>query len=352
MNRKQAKTPDGDELRQRAEAELSQRHARETSPQTEGDLQRLLHELQVHQIELEMQNDELMQMQAELETVLRQYTDLYDFAQVGYFTLERDGMIRKANLAGASLLGIERARLVKRRFGLFVSDETRPTFNAFLAHVFESRAKETCEVTLIKEGNEPLYLEIGGLITENRQECRVVAVDITVRKRAEIELRYLSTHDALTGAYNRSFFEEEMARLERGRQFPVSIVLADVDDLKGTNDHEGHAAGDELLKRVAQVLSAAFRADEIIARIGGDEFAVLLTNTDAIAAKDALRRLQHILEEHNAAQAGTLLNLSFGVSTAESSAPLTDVLRDSDANMYRMKRGKDALKNNHRPPKR
>jgi diguanylate cyclase (GGDEF)-like protein len=130
------------------------------------------------------------------------------------------------------------------------------------------------------------------------------------------------------------------------------MVMSDVDDLKETNDREGHAAGDALLKRVAQVLSASFRADEIIARIGGDEFAVLLHNTDATAAADALHRLEHVLQEYNAAYAGTLLRLSFGVSTAEKRTPLTDMLREADENMYRMKRGQDVLQKNHRQPKK
>ena len=334
--------PDAAALRRRAEARLRKsKKATAARSGTKAEMQQLFHELQVHQIELEIQNEELMQARAEIEAVLRQYTDLYDFAQVGYFTLDRDGKIRQANHTGARLLGVERARLVNRRFGLFVSDESRPAFTAFLNRVFESRAKETCEATLLKEGSEPRYLDMEARISENGQECRAVAVDITARKRAELELRYLSIHDALTGLYNRGYFEETVARLERGRQFPVSIVIADVDHLKETNDREGHAAGDALLKRVAQALTATFRAEDIIARIGGDELAVLLPNTDATAAEEALHRLQHVLQAHNAAHAGTPVRLSFGASTAEKHAPLTDVLREADENMYRMKRGYD-----------
>ncbi len=168
-----------------------------------------------------------------------------------------------------------------------------------------------------------------------------LAIDITERKQAELELKHLSHHDALTGLYNRSFFTEEMARLDRGRQFPVSIVMGDVDHLKETNDNEGHAAGDALLKRIARVLTAAFRADEIAARIGGDEFAVLLPNTDATAAENALRRLRLILEKHNAALLGTPVRVSFGVSTAEKQTPLTNALKEADKNMYREKRRRD-----------
>ena len=101
------------------------------------------------------------------------------------------------------------------------------------------------------------------------------------RERAQEELKYLSIHDTLTGLYNRNFFMAEIERLERGRAFPISIVMADADHLKETNDRQGHPAGDALLKRIAQTLTIAFRAEDVIARIGGDEFAVLLPSPTA-----------------------------------------------------------------------
>lgn len=168
-----------------------------------------------------------------------------------------------------------------------------------------------------------------------------IARDITERKQAESELRYMSVHDGLTGLYNRGFFGEELTRLERGRQFPVSIVMADVDNLKGTNDREGHAAGDDVLKRAAQILTDTFRAEDIVARIGGDEFAVLLPGTDVAAATVALKRLDHFLQEHNEAHAAAPVHISFGASTAEKHASLTNVLREADEKMYRAKRGRN-----------
>jgi PAS domain S-box-containing protein len=113
----------------------------------------LNHELQVHQIELEMQNAELRQSREELETALEQYTDLYEFAPVGYVTLDRTGEIRRVNLAGSRLMGVERSRLMGRRFGLFVTVETRAAFSDFVEKVFAGKSKETCEVGLRKEGD-------------------------------------------------------------------------------------------------------------------------------------------------------------------------------------------------------
>ena len=143
----------------------------------------------MHQIELEMQNEELVQSRTQVEAGLRQYTDLYDFAPVGYFTLALDGAIRQVNLAGANLLGIERGTLIKRRFGVFIADESRPIFNVFLENVFStSGSKKNCEVALLKDGAALIWIYIEA-ITEDGQECRAVVSDITERKQAEELIR-------------------------------------------------------------------------------------------------------------------------------------------------------------------
>jgi len=180
------------ELRRQAEAKLSERKKIETAPSaTEADTRRLVHELQVHQIELETQNEQLVQARAESGTALRQYTDLYDSAPVGYFTLARDGAIRQVNLPGANLLGVECGGLINRRFGLFVSVESRPIFSAFLEKVFSMcGSKETCEVALQKDGSAPHWAHIEAITeVEQREVCLAVVVDITERKRAEEALR-------------------------------------------------------------------------------------------------------------------------------------------------------------------
>ena len=157
---------------------------------------------------------------------------------------------------------------------------------------------------------------------------------ITERKQTEERLVYLSTHDALTGLYNRAFFEEEMERIGRGRQFPVSIVMADVNELKRTNDNLGHAAGDELLRRAAQALRSAFRAEDVVARIGGDEFAALLLSTDAAAASVALPRIRSSLVRLNALQGGASVSLALGAGTAEEGGTLSNAFKEADAQMY------------------
>jgi PAS domain S-box-containing protein len=177
------------EPRRRAQELLRERQAGSSGlSRTEDDGRKLLHELQVHQIELEMQNEELRRAEAEVQASLDRYADLYDFAPVGYFTLAGDGAIRAVNLTGAALLGIERSRLEDRRFALFVADEFRPAFNAFLANVFEGRAKQQCEVALLKEGNSSFFARIDATLSGEGRECRAVVADITERKAREAEI--------------------------------------------------------------------------------------------------------------------------------------------------------------------
>ena len=181
MKRNKGSQAGSEKLRRRAEERLKKNVSPEFQSTDEGAM-RLLQKLQVHQIELEIRNEELQQARDEVEAGYVKYADLYDFAPVGYFTLDRDSSILQANLAGASLLGLERQRLVKRRFYTFVTDESLPVFNAFLSRVFTSRDKQICEIALIK-GGESYYLRLEAVAAESGNDCRAIATDITENKR-------------------------------------------------------------------------------------------------------------------------------------------------------------------------
>jgi len=148
------------QLLQRAEEKLEVTSPVVHPPATEPDALRLVLELQVYQIELELQNEELQRARDETGAWLNLYTGLYDFAPVGYFTLDRSGCIRRANLAGAQLLGVDRDRLVNLAFDLYVSRDTRDVFASFFAGVGDGHSKQTCEVVLQTEENYPINVRI------------------------------------------------------------------------------------------------------------------------------------------------------------------------------------------------
>ena len=181
------------ELRRHAEERLRTKTAALHPPRTEEETQRLVHELEVHQIELEMQNAELRQARDEVETALEKYTDLYDFAPVGYFTLDRDEIIRAVNLTGATLLGVERSLLLGRRFGLFIAVEARPAFTNFLGKVFTGPSREACEAALLKDVKHPFFVKIVAVAAASGQECRLAVIDITERRQLKEKLEILNT---------------------------------------------------------------------------------------------------------------------------------------------------------------
>ena len=178
---------EADALRQQAEVRLREQRAAASRRQSDVEHHRLLHELQVHQVELEMQNRALLELREQLERSLTQYTDLYDFAPVSYFTLARDGAIRTVNLAGAALLGVERAHLIERRLGIFATVDSRPALNAFLERTLVGTAREHCEIALPREDGSLCHLHLEGVAVRADADwvCQVAAVDITERKQTE-----------------------------------------------------------------------------------------------------------------------------------------------------------------------
>lgn len=170
--------------------------------------------------------------------------------------------------------------------------------------------------------------------------------DITERKRYEERLRFMSSHDVLTGLNNRLHFEDEILRMKEKQQFPLSIIMADLDDLKGINDAHGHAAGDHLLQEVAAILRMSFRSADVIARIGGDEFAVILPATDHRGAKEAVVRLLTQLDCFQP-EFGIRPSLSVGHATARNADEVESALLTADHCMYR-----DKMARTGRPPRK
>jgi PAS domain S-box-containing protein len=173
------------ELRSLAENQLCAKTGDTPPPRTELNMQRLVHELEVHQIELEMQNQELRQIREEVEKSLEKYTDLYDFAPVGYCTLDREGTIQSVNLTAADLLGLERSRIIGLRFGMFITVESRGCFAEFLGTVFSSGVKESFELKLLKEGGDTFFARIEARALKSGLECNIAVIDVSRRKLVE-----------------------------------------------------------------------------------------------------------------------------------------------------------------------
>jgi len=189
MGTKDKNIVDTVELRNRAENRLLTNAPEVGLYRTDREMRRLIHELEVHQIEMEMQNAELQQSRNDADMSLEKYTDLYEFAPVSYFTLDSKGIINAVNIRGASLVGVARPRLLGQRFSLFVTDEYRRIFADFLDAVFLHQDKSVCEVALENEGNKRIYVLLKAMATISGQECALAVIDLTERRLAEESLQ-------------------------------------------------------------------------------------------------------------------------------------------------------------------
>ncbi|HEY5470505.1 MAG TPA: hypothetical protein VIK07_08285 [Bacteroidales bacterium] len=166
-------------LRKRAEEQLKEKQKKVDISVEEADSKKLLHELQVHQIELEMQNEELQQVYETAEKALKKYTMLYDFAPMGYFTLESDGTICDLNFTGAEMLGEKRVALENKNFKIYVSNGSKSIFDKFLIKLYTSNSKESCKVTLSYDYKPLCLVYIEGIVTGDDQKCLLSLVDIS-----------------------------------------------------------------------------------------------------------------------------------------------------------------------------
>jgi diguanylate cyclase (GGDEF)-like protein/PAS domain S-box-containing protein len=295
-----------------------------------------LEELRQRLAELEATMTENIQTVKALQESERNYRILLDESSDPIFTFYPDGQYRYVNKAFADGVGRNLNEIIgKKIWDVFPKNEADKRYAA-VKWVFENGITKVIEVRVPRPDGDTYYLTtVKPILDSQNAVASVICIskEITERKRMEQELQRLSSHDILTGLYNRNFFEVEMARLQLGRLFPISIVVADVDNLKSVNDRYGHSAGDEMIRRVAQQLQKSFRAEDIVARIGGDEFGVLLPETNEPAAQATVERLRTNLARFD----NPSLGLSVGLAIGQEGFSLPDVMRLADDRMYQDK---------------
>ena len=440
---------------------LSNENLENLSPKEVG---LILHDLKVHQIELEMQNEELKRTYAELDDAKARYFDLYDLAPEGYLVVSENGLILESNLTAATMIGDTRANLIKNRLSEYIHKEDQDIYFIHKRKLFESLVSQECELRIIKRDGTTFWghLKASVLIGEESSTCRLILSDITARKgmeqtliesedkykslimsmdqglalheiildpngrpidyvfidindsftrlvgltredcigkrilevmpstekywidtygkvaltgescyyenfsvatgkyfstysyspkanqfavlvsditermKREKEIDYLNYHDQLTNIYNRRFYEEELKRLDTPRNLPLTIAMGDLNGLKLVNDSFGHHIGDELLKKVAEAIKQGCRADDIIARVGGDEFVIILPNTDSFEAEKVIARINKFALKK---KVGNIrVSISFGFETkVHKEQNIDEIFKGAEDHMYRHK---------------
>jgi diguanylate cyclase (GGDEF)-like protein/PAS domain S-box-containing protein len=280
----------------------------------------------------------------QIEEALREsedrYRTLFEESRDAIYITTRGGKFVSVNKSMLDLFGYTRDELLALNARqIYANPEDR---NLFQREIEQRGSVRDYEVKFCKKDGtvmdclltSTLRLSFDGSILGYQGIIR----DITERKQAENQLKYLSLHDSLTGIYNRAYFEEEMNRLESRRSSPAGLLICDIDGLKLINDTLGHDKGDNLLLATANVLRESFREGDMVARVGGDEFAVLLPNSGRDSLERATQRIRHAVAKYNEEITEFPLSISIGSAlTIDKSKKMTDLFKEADNNMYREK---------------
>ena len=246
------------------------------------------------------------------------------------------GLFSEVNQAACRMLGYTRDELLTLGPANLQRSRLDDTGSPLIEELLEN-GQVLLELDLRKKDGTIFPAEISSQLFFLNGCHQVLSIvrDCTERKRQEAKLQYVSTHDQLTGVYNRAWYAAELERLSKGRQWPVSFVMVDLNELKLANDQLGHAAGDALLCRAVEILRQSCRADEMICRLGGDEFVILLPATDEVATGAIMARIRGLLAQQR--QELPRLSLALGMATASDAAQINEALILADQRMYRDK---------------
>jgi len=317
-------------------------------------IQKVLQELCIHQIELEMQNEELLQSKEELYGVKERYFDLYELAPIGYCTLSEEGKILQTNLTMATLLVLPKGKLLGRSIMTFISRENQDTWYLYLQKLLKTHTTEPCELQMTK-GDGTLFWahldvsirhDVHGVVT-----LHLTLSDISLQKEAQIEfdatVHTLAYYDVLTQLPNRRLVQDRLVQaigaVEHSGLYGA-LLFIDVDYFKSLNDTRGHDVGDLLLIEIANRLRANMRFGDTVGRQGGDEFIILLNNLSVGSTEAAAMALQFGRKIYEIFEKPFDLNgfeysckISTGISLFQKDSSVEELFKYADIALYHAK---------------
>lgn len=270
------------------------------------------------------------------------YRSVFEHAVVGIMIISRESTIIDVNQAVEYLFGYQGHELKEMPLSDFILPEDYAIDRELLQDVIEgSRNYYQTEKRYARNDGIILWCLVTVFAVwddSGRLSLVHMLEDISAQRSAELQLELASTHDAMTGLYNRAYFDREFSRLQYSMRLPVSIIEVDVDGLKQVNDSQGHEAGDRLITSVAAILKEAFRGDDTAARVGGDEFSILLPETGEEAVQAVCERLRKCQLRFNEANPDGQVHFSLGSATAYKGNEIPGALKQADERMYAEKR--------------
>lgn len=270
------------------------------------------------------------------------YTEILDSLQEVVFEVDLAGNLKYGSRSGYAVFGYTEQDFAN---GINIIDsivpEERAKFLASVAKLQQGQDLGISEYTAQRRNGSrfPMMVHSSPIIQDNRTlGFRGIVIDISERKALDEQISYLSMHDSLTGFYNRAYFDQAMQRLSDDAYYPVGLIICDLDNLKLVNDVMGHHHGDLLLQTAAEIIRKCFDAGEIITRIGGDEFAILLPQTNRQVIVDCSANLYTAIGVYNDKNPKLPLSMSVGFAMGVDNGKGLDYLfKQADSNMYREK---------------
>ena len=308
------------------------------------DLEKSYEELAASEEELRCNYEKLQLQEVALRESERRFRSMLENVELITVIIDKNGCVIFCNDFALSLTGFQKTEVIGQNyFDIFTPCEILENAKAWFKEVLDKKK-------FIGPNNHPIQTKNGEkhLVNWNNTllfdlEGNVSGVssigeDITTRKQFQEKLEHMSFHDALTGLYNRTYFEEQLYLLKEDCFTPVGMIVCDVDGLKLVNDTLGHTIGDQLLRLSAGIIKACFRQEDVLCRIGGDEFVIILPKSELLLVQQACHRIRRAVEKYNEENPEFPLSLSVGYAVSgKTSANVSDVFKEADNNMYREK---------------
>lgn len=286
--------------------------------------------------------DDRKRMERKLKEQKAYFDQLFEESTEAIILLENDGSILKVSNHFEKLFGYKEEEILSKKIDDLILPEDRIEKGYNYTEKVADGGDVKIETIRKKKNGEKIHVSLHAFpITLKGGQLGIYTIynDISQRKEEEEKIKYLSFHDQLTDLYNRRYFENEMERLSDSRMKPVSILVIDIDGLKEINDNYGHKRGDEYIKTTAEIISSAVRKEDIAARIGGDEFAIILPYTTKEAAQKMVNRINEICQKYTE-ELDLDLEISAGCATCHRGDDLGKIFVRADKDMYYKKKTK------------